>query len=376
MTETFCFVRNLSMVIKRAKARYIPIFLTIALIFTGCASLSSGSKAKSGNIENAPEIITALSGAVDQSFKDVNRGSKIAVVHIQTPNNALNDFLLSELQHILVNRTYNVVERIDLDKIRTERDFQYSNEVDDNTAVSVGKFVGADLVVTGGIDGEGSYRRMRLKVLDTQTAIIRGTASVQIEKPPKTPLFSSIDFSFEVIAGGGLNTITGYGEKEGDFNGGSGYTLGGSLDIKHKKYPIVLEPGIRFLNKGAKYEEHDNQGKIATLEESFNFVNIFAKAKWNIPIASSVTAQPFAGYAIEKLLSADETFKYEGVKNEFDITKHCYKQGHAILAGADVIIKDSYIIGGEYGHSFTDIYKDNRYKYSMDTFLLYIGYKF
>jgi len=99
------------------------------------------------------------------------------------------------LQHILVRRGYTVVDRADLDKIRSERDFQFSYEVDDNTAVGIGKFVGADLVVTGSISGTNTLRRLRLKVIDTQTTVIKGTASVAISStsgttapPPPSPI--------------------------------------------------------------------------------------------------------------------------------------------------------------------------------------------
>jgi hypothetical protein len=52
-----------------------------------------------------------------------------------------------------------------------------SGEIDDETAVSIGKFAGADIIVTGKIDGEGSLRRLRLRALDTQTAQVVGAAS-------------------------------------------------------------------------------------------------------------------------------------------------------------------------------------------------------
>jgi hypothetical protein len=52
-----------------------------------------------------------------------------------------------------------------------------SEEVDDRTAVSIGKFSGANIVVTGRVDGEGDLRRLRLRALNTQTAQVVGSAS-------------------------------------------------------------------------------------------------------------------------------------------------------------------------------------------------------
>jgi hypothetical protein len=51
------------------------------------------------------------------------------------------------------------------------------DEVDDDTAVSIEKFSGANIIVTGKIDGEGELRRLRLRALDTQTAQVVGVAS-------------------------------------------------------------------------------------------------------------------------------------------------------------------------------------------------------
>jgi len=52
-----------------------------------------------------------------------------------------------------------------------------SGEIDDETAVSIGKFAGADIIVTGTVDGEGNLHRLRLRALNTQTAQVVGAAS-------------------------------------------------------------------------------------------------------------------------------------------------------------------------------------------------------
>ena len=67
-----------------------------------------------------------------------------------------------------------------MDRIRREQNFQLSGEVDDNTAVSIGKIIGANIIVTGRVDGEGNLRRLRLRALDTQTAQVVGVASERL----------------------------------------------------------------------------------------------------------------------------------------------------------------------------------------------------
>jgi curli biogenesis system outer membrane secretion channel CsgG len=59
--------------------------------------------------------------------------------------------------------------------------------VDDDSAVSIGKLLGANIVITGSITGVGSARRLRLKTLDVKTAEIVTMASE--EKTGFRPFF-------------------------------------------------------------------------------------------------------------------------------------------------------------------------------------------
>jgi hypothetical protein len=52
-----------------------------------------------------------------------------------------------------------------------------SGEVDDDSAISIGKFLGANIVVTGNVSGTGSLRRLRIKALDVLTGEIVSMAS-------------------------------------------------------------------------------------------------------------------------------------------------------------------------------------------------------
>jgi curli biogenesis system outer membrane secretion channel CsgG len=65
-----------------------------------------------------------------------------------------------------------VVDRKSLDALREEQNFQISGDVDDDSAVSIGKMLGANIIITGSINGVDSTRRLRLKALDVKTAEI------------------------------------------------------------------------------------------------------------------------------------------------------------------------------------------------------------
>jgi hypothetical protein len=119
----------------------------------------------------------ALARAAQETLKNVQQRSKIAIVYITTPDRSTTDFIAGELEYIWVNGGYIIIDRSQLDRLRREQDFQLSGEVDDETAVSIGKVAGADIIVTGRVDGEGSLRRLRLRAINTQTAQVMGVAS-------------------------------------------------------------------------------------------------------------------------------------------------------------------------------------------------------
>jgi hypothetical protein len=105
------------------------------------------------------------------------RNSKIAILNISSTDPNQSEFIAGELEYILVSNKYSVVDRNDLDRIRQEQKLQLSGDVDDNSIVSIGKFTGANIVITGSITGEGSSRRLQLRALSTETAEVLAVSS-------------------------------------------------------------------------------------------------------------------------------------------------------------------------------------------------------
>jgi len=122
----------------------------------------------------------ALARAAGETLKNVPKRSRIAIVFITAQDRSTTDYIAGELEFIWVNAGYIITDRSQLDRLRQEQNFQLSGEVDDATAVSIGKFAGADIIVTGRVDGEGNLRRLRLRALNTQTAQVVGVASERL----------------------------------------------------------------------------------------------------------------------------------------------------------------------------------------------------
>jgi hypothetical protein len=120
----------------------------------------------------------ALYTAADVVVKKLEPKTTIAVVSIASRDIDSAEFVLDELAYVIVSSgNFKVVDRKSLEAIRVEQNFQSSGEVDDDSAVSIGKLLGANIVITGSITGVGSTRRLRLKALDVKTAEIVAMAS-------------------------------------------------------------------------------------------------------------------------------------------------------------------------------------------------------
>jgi len=141
---------------------------------TGTAQVTFGENQP---IPNPIGIEDAILVAIEQATSKITPNSKLAIVNVESPT-TIKDFITGESEFTLVNKAYKVIDRAQLDRIRQEQGFQSSGEVDDKTAVDIGKFAGADYLINIRADGRDGLTRLRWRILDTQTALLAGTASV------------------------------------------------------------------------------------------------------------------------------------------------------------------------------------------------------
>jgi hypothetical protein len=118
-----------------------------------------------------------LNRAASVLMNKIPSRSKIAIVYVTARDPEMSEFIFGELEFIMVGKGYMLIDRSELDRIRKEQEFQMSGEVDDSQAVSIGKFAGADVIITGAVTGSGDLRRLRLRALDTESAAVLAAAS-------------------------------------------------------------------------------------------------------------------------------------------------------------------------------------------------------
>ena len=123
----------------------------------------------------------AIPSIFNQFSQNIPQRSRLAIVGITAtdPNEAT--FYVNELTMQFVNsRRFTVVDRSDIDKVLTEQNFQMSGYVDDDAFVSIGKFIGANVVITGSITGTGSQKRLIIKAIDVLTSEILSMVPVNL----------------------------------------------------------------------------------------------------------------------------------------------------------------------------------------------------
>jgi len=142
------------------------------------ASSSPSPVVSSGDGTQAFSLETAVNRAAQKMIDDIPSGATVAVLNISTNDLEVAEFVMGEVSYLLVEaRKFKVVDRLSLDKIRAEQGFQISGDVDEDTARSIGKMLGASIVIIGSVTGSGATRRLRVNALDVQTVEIKASAS-------------------------------------------------------------------------------------------------------------------------------------------------------------------------------------------------------
>jgi TolB-like protein len=119
------------------------------------------------NLEN---IMAKIS---EELIETIPAKASIAVLSIGSNDRALSENVVDELEFNLVDaRKFTIVDRARLDQIRREQNFQMSGDVSDDSAVTIGNMLGANIVIVGTISTNGSRGRITIRALDVKTAQI------------------------------------------------------------------------------------------------------------------------------------------------------------------------------------------------------------
>ena len=135
--------------------------------------------------QTAVPLDQALDNCIEYLGIRLPVGARVAVLKIEARTDGLSDYVTGSLSAKAVAQNHlTVVERgRALRALEAEQRYQLSGRVSDETAVSVGRQLGAESIITGSVTAFGDLHRMDIRVVHVETGRIQTqwSSSVRLE---------------------------------------------------------------------------------------------------------------------------------------------------------------------------------------------------
>jgi hypothetical protein len=172
----------------------------LMLVIMGCVS-SGGVAAETKGGSSGMDMDAAVREAAAQMEAKIPSKTMAALVSVASPSTAFSTQVLTRLESAIVSSGKLVlVDRANLDKVREEQGFQLSGEVDDESAKSIGKLLGAGAIVTGSLADLGDVYSLTLKAINIETATVAVSYLADLAKSTRIETL--------LASGGGAGTVT------------------------------------------------------------------------------------------------------------------------------------------------------------------------
>jgi hypothetical protein len=147
----------------------------------------------------------AVAGAATAVEARTQSGGKIALAKIASPLAALSDFLGGELESRFNagGKLAVLVRGVTLDQVSAEQQFQMSGLVSDESAVSIGRFLGAQAVIAGEFSRFANFSQLSIRAVDVETAQVLAAYSVKIA--PNDPVLAGVTAPLGPARGGAVS---------------------------------------------------------------------------------------------------------------------------------------------------------------------------
>jgi tetratricopeptide (TPR) repeat protein len=157
--------------------RNVVLLILCILLLTACAS--SWKPASTSNLVSLDE---ALAGAAADIGAKVQGKTEITIAGLEAPLSEVSDFITDELStHLVSSGLFTVLPRSSaLNVVNTEHEFQMSGLVSDASAVGIGHYLGAKVVVTGSLKRIAGFNQLRLRAIDVRTSALLSDYAARI----------------------------------------------------------------------------------------------------------------------------------------------------------------------------------------------------
>jgi TolB-like protein len=121
------------------------------------------------------EVLAYLTGRIPAN-------STVVVLNFQSDYPNLSEYIIDDITSNLVNTDlFTVVDRRSLELLQQELAFQMSGEVSEEAALSIGRRLGAQMVISGAVVYLGELYRLRVQAIEVESARIVGSSAITIQ---------------------------------------------------------------------------------------------------------------------------------------------------------------------------------------------------
>lgn len=143
------------------------LFLVVLAVFL-FASCASGNR----NLEPEDDLELSLLEAIEQSAERLAAilpaKSRVVILAFESESNNLSDFIIEELTGALINQGFEAADRQNLEYVFNVLNLQVSGNINNVTAQSIGRFLGAQFVFTGQLIHYVDSYRYRINVINAE----------------------------------------------------------------------------------------------------------------------------------------------------------------------------------------------------------------
>jgi hypothetical protein len=157
-----------------------------SLTFAGSGDVIEFGAGRTSNISTAPAVQSvspasppargmndAVQRAINRAMRDVPSRSRVALVEVQAMDGSMRNRIQDIIEEALLDQNFRVVDRSELERIRAEQDLQTGGDFDERQAVSIGRFAGANYILTARVDRE----QVRIRLLNVTSGEVEGIAT-------------------------------------------------------------------------------------------------------------------------------------------------------------------------------------------------------
>jgi tetratricopeptide (TPR) repeat protein len=239
-----------------------------------CAALVSC--ATTGGSGDAISLDEAIEQSAAEIAAELPEGIRVVIVGFSSEHESLSEYIMDELTGALVDGGLEVADRRNLPYVYKELNFQMSGEVSDESAVSIGKYLGASHVIFGQLVNAGGSRRYRLSGVNAETAVQESSTRLRVRSDralrdliaavKKDPV-SATAASYGESGGGPPKTAGAF------FDRGILFGSRGDFDLAIEDFTeaIKLDPNMAAAYLQRSKALHASVSKVSNLDKNFNF---------------------------------------------------------------------------------------------------------